>query len=456
VVARRPFFRQPRSLALDQEETVISQETVDGQRVDLRSETPQVRDALAALARLLGAAVAEPPRNLASFVNHHLGTGAAGVASVTAVLRGVDAPLVQVAVARLLERAPSAVLTDDVGTGPPGYQLVTVDIGEEVAAPDDVAAFVPAGAVFDFDAVILLTWDRMVEKLSFCVRRADHERARAALSELVAEARGPANFYRGKTLRVDVTDQGVSFTPIAPAPVGRDELVLPSAVWKEIDANVHGLVQHGDVLTAAGLGTSRGLLVVGSPGVGKTALCRVIATELPPGTTILLVDAGVSARGLGLLYESLPPLAPAAVFLDDIDLLAGDRRGGTGGAALRELLTHLDGFAPPGAVVTVATTNDMTTIDPALIRAGRFDIVIEIGRPDRSARAKILHRCLRPLGDFEVDRLAQCTDGASGADLREIVRRAVLERGRALTEADLLDVVATGRWKPAPPTGQYL
>lgn len=435
---------------------MIDQDAVlSGPREDLRNEPPHVRQALAALGRLLGAAVSEPPRNLQSFVAGSLGCEVADTASVGSALHGVDAPLVHVAVARLLEHVVSPNVSDDTGNGSPGYYLVTVDVDEQVSAPEDLAACLPANDVFAFDSVLVLTWQRTY-KIALYVRRADHQHAHSALSAFLATARGPGNFYRGKTLRVDADNQGVEFTPVTRASAHRTDLVLPAQVWAEVDANVHGLVEHGEVLAAAGLGASRGVLIVGGPGVGKTALCRVIATELPPTTTVLLVDGGITPRGLGLLYESLPRLAPAVVFLDDMDLLAGDRRNGTGGPALRELLTHLDGFAPNAAVLTVATTNDMTVIDPALVRAGRFDAVIEIGRPDRASRTRILEQYLRPFGSVDVTGLAARTDGATGSDLREIVRRAVLEAGAELTEAHLLDVVATGRWKPAAPTGQYL
>lgn len=437
---------------------MISQDTsaVDGSSADLRNESPHVREALSALGRLLGAALSDGPHDLTSFVANHLRTGPGDVAAVVSRLRGVDGPLVKVAVARLLESARSAVMADDEGSGAPGFELVTVDVDEQVSAPDDFAAYVPAGDIFDFDVVVVLSWDYNIDKIALYARREDHEQARGALAGLLARARGPENFYRGKTLRVDATDTGLRLTPINPVPANRAELVLPATVWAEVDANVRGLVEHGDVLATAGLGAARGLLVVGSPGVGKTALCRVIAAELPRGTTVLLVDAVVSARGLGLLYEALPQLAPAAVFLDDIDLLAGDRRGGSGGAVLRELLTHLDGFAPNDAVLTVATTNDIAAIDPALIRAGRFDSVVEIGRPDHAARMRILRGYLAPFADIDVIRLADRTEGASGSDLREVVRRAILEKGPAITEQHLLEVVQSGRWKPAAPTGQYL
>jgi SpoVK/Ycf46/Vps4 family AAA+-type ATPase len=123
---------------------------------------------------------------------------------------------------------------------------------------------------------------------------------------------------------------------------------------------------------------------------------------------------------------------------------------------LGELLTHLDGMTTPAAVLTVATTNDTAAIDPALIRCGRFDVVIEIGPPDRDARDAILRRYLGGVAAIDPTAVAAVTDGATGADLREIVRRAVLERGAELTRQDLLDIVADGRWKPSPPVGQYL
>jgi len=104
----------------------------------------------------------------------------------------------------------------------------------------------------------------------------------------------------------------------------------------------------------------------------------------------------------------------------------------------------------------VATTNVTETIDPALLRPGRFDSVIEIGPPGPAARQQILRRYLRALGEFDLSRVVAATDGATGADLREIVRRAVLERGADVTAGDLYDVAASGRWRASVPTGQYL
>lgn len=423
---------------------------------DLRGETAYVRESLAALGRLLGAELIAPRRDLPAFVREHLQAGPTDTAAVGALLLGVDAPLVHVAVSGLLHRAPDAVLADDTGVGSPGYGLVSVAVDTQVAAPDDLAAYLPAGQAFPFPAVLVLTWDNGRQVIALHVRRSDADTARDALADLIAAARGPANFYRGQTVRAVADDRFVDLQPVAPSTASRADVIHPAQVWAEIDATVGGLARHGHLLAGAGLAASRGVLIVGPPGVGKTALCRVIASELPAGTTVVLADGTSTPRGLGRLYESMTDLVPAAVILDDIDLLAGDRRSGGAGPALREFLTHLDGFTPAGAVVTIATTNDMTAIDPALIRPGRFDTVIQIGLPDGGARTRILDRLLAAFGEFDLDRVADATDGASGADLREIVTRAVLEHGPALTTAALLEVVRSGRWQPQLPIGQYL
>jgi hypothetical protein len=243
----------------------------DGTAADLRAESPQVRAALSALGRLLGASLAGPPRDLNAFVSGRLRARADRIATVKADLVGADGPLVQCAVAGLLDAAPSALLVDATGYRAPGYDLIATDVDAQVAAPYDLAAYLPAAEGLGIEAVLVVTTVKSRLQISLRVRREDIERARTELTALVNRARGPENFLRGKTLRAAAPEWELVLTPVVREQADRSEVLHSAAVWSAIDANIGGLARHGAALATAGLGAARGVLIAGAPGVGKTA-----------------------------------------------------------------------------------------------------------------------------------------------------------------------------------------
>jgi transitional endoplasmic reticulum ATPase len=235
--------------------------------------------------------------------------------------------------------------------------------------------------------------------------------------------------------------------------------VLPASVWAEIDANIAALTTRAELLRDLGLGTNRGVLLAGPPGVGKSALSRVVARELAGDFTVIIVDASAASSVLRQVYRETADLGPSVVVLEDVDLYLGDRKAGARGTALADFLAVLDGTEEYRDVLTIASTNDPAALDAAATRSARFDAVVHLAPPDQEACEAILRRLLGRFAETTVDCAAlarQLPPGVTGADLREVVRRSVLGHGTDLTTEVLLQVVREGRWQPAALTGNYL
>jgi hypothetical protein len=292
-----------------------------------------------------------------------------------------------------------------------------------------------------------------------CAREAADE-GKGYRQQLVDGAYDVDNPFRGLTLMATVT-RGIDFEVLTDFREHRGEVVLPPAVWREVDENVRGLFKRTGILERMDLGTNRGLLLVGGPGTGKTALCRVIAAELAGDVTIVLCSARVAQGWLPALYGEIAHLSPAVVILEDLDLIVGDREEGfTNKGALAEFLNVLDGLMTQHrGVATVATTNDPRTIDAAAKRSARFDRIVFVPPPNARARARILNVYLRnlvsdakrrkPTWSNAIGLIASEAQGATGADLRELVRRGVLRHGEQLTASQLLALASDQRWTGA-------
>ena len=193
--------------------------------------------------------------------------------------------------------------------------------------------------------------------------------------------------------------------------------------------------------TDLGARIPKGVILVGPPGTGKTLLAKAIAGEagVPffsiSGSDFVEMFVGVGASRVRDLFEEAKKNAPCIVFIDEIDAVARRRGTGMGGGhdereqTLNQLLVEMDGFGVNEGIIVMAATNRVDILDPAIMRPGRFDRKVHVGRPDVKARREILdvHCKNKPLGDdVNLDRIAQTTAGFVGADLENLMNEAAI------------------------------
>ena len=208
--------------------------------------------------------------------------------------------------------------------------------------------------------------------------------------------------------------------------------------------------------TSVGARNPKGLILVGPPGTGKTLLAKAVAGEagVPffsiSGSDFVEMFVGVGASRVRDLFEEAKKNAPCIVFIDEIDAVARRRGTGMGGGhdereqTLNQLLVEMDGFDNDSGVIVMAATNRVDILDPAILRPGRFDRKVGVGRPDVRGRREILnvHSSEKPLAeDVDLDRVAQTTAGFTGADLENLMNEAAIvaarEGRRFIVQADI-------------------
>lgn len=197
--------------------------------------------------------------------------------------------------------------------------------------------------------------------------------------------------------------------------------------------------------TKVGARIPKGVLLVGPPGTGKTLLAKAVAGEagVPffsiSGSDFVEMFVGVGASRVRDLFEEGIRHAPCIIFIDEIDAVARQRGTGMGGGhdereqTLNQLLVEMDGFGVNEGIIVMAATNRVDILDPAILRPGRFDRKVAVGRPDVKGREEILrvHAKDKPLGeDVDLAQIARTTAGFTGADLENLLNEAAIEAAR--------------------------
>ena len=252
-------------------------------------------------------------------------------------------------------------------------------------------------------------------------------------------------FDFGKSRAKLSKQEGISFDDVA----GNDE-------EKEELVEVVDFLKSPAKYNEMGARVPKGILLVGPPGTGKTLLARAVAGEagVPfysiSGSDFVEMFVGVGASRVRDMFQTAKKTAPCIIFIDEIDAVARQRGTGMGGGhdereqTLNQLLVEMDGFGVNEGIIVMAATNRVDILDPAILRPGRFDRKVAVGRPDIKGREEILrvHAKDKPLGeDVDLAQIAQTTAGFTGADLENLLNEAAIMAARSgrsyITQLDI-------------------
>lgn len=243
-----------------------------------------------------------------------------------------------------------------------------------------------------------------------------------------------SNFGKARTVLGVPNGEKVTFKDVAGADEEKEEL-----------QEIVDFLRDPEKYTQIGARIPHGLLLVGPPGTGKTLLARAVAGEADvqflsiSGSDFVEMYVGVGASRVRDLFEQAKKVAPAIIFIDEIDAVGRKRGSGLGGGhdekeqTLNQLLVEMDGFGRTDGVIVLAATNRPDILDPALLRPGRFDRQIYVGTPDSKGREEILkvHAKNKRLdGSVDLHSVAMATSGFTGADLSNLLNEAAIMAAR--------------------------
>ncbi len=293
-------------------------------------------------------------------------------------------------------------------------------------------------------------------------REAAMETLRRLLPELNLEQPGEVAGDKLNRLRVTRDDFLNALKRVQPSALREIMIEVPSVGWEDIGGleeakrelreGIELPLKHPEAFKRLGIRPAKGFLLFGPPGTGKTLLAKAVAREAEANfiaaksSDLLSKWYGESEQQISRLFQRARQVAPTVIFLDEIDSLAPARGGGLGEPAVTErvvntLLAEMDGLEELQHVVVIAATNRPALLDPALMRPGRFDDLVYVPVPEKDGRLHILkiHTSNMPLGeDVDLADLAERTQGYTGADLEDLVRRAGLQVLREDVDAGIV------------------
>ncbi len=326
----------------------------------------------------------------------------------------------------------------------------------------------PLAPDVDLDELARITYGFVGADLSALAREAAIDALRRNLPRIdVGASEIPSDLL--ETLHVTREDFMNALKRVQPSALREIMIQVPDVGWDDIGGleeakqllreGVELPLKHPEAFRRIGIRPAKGFLLFGPPGTGKTLLAKAVAREseanfiATKSSDLLSKWYGESEQQVARLFQRARQVAPTVIFIDELDSLAPQRGGGIGEPAVTErvvntILAEMDGLEVLEGVVVIGATNRPTLIDPALLRPGRFDELVYVPVPDRDGRLHILriHTAEMPLApDVDLESIADRTEGYTGADLEDLVRRAGLEALRADLEAQQVSRVCFER-----------
>jgi cell division protease FtsH len=315
---------------------------------------------------------------------------------------------------------------DKLPSGKSAFATARVDaaLTDKLAAKGVVVTGAPSGGLFQTILSWVIPMGLFYVVWIFISRRLDRQ---GGLGGFMSIGKSRAKVYVEKDIKV-------TFADVAGVDEAKFEL-------QEVVSFLKDPTSYGRL----GAHVPKGILLVGPPGTGKTLLARAVAGEAGvaffsiSGSEFVEMFVGVGAARVRDLFEQARKAAPCIIFIDELDALGRSRTPGAFGGydekeqTLNQLLAELDGFDPRVGVILLAATNRPEILDPALLRAGRFDRQVLVDRPDRNGRVAILKvhiRKIRVGNDVDLDKVAGLTTGFTGADIANLINEAAIAATR--------------------------